>query len=150
MIKPLRKRHLQIWTLWALLIPIGVVVAWMAVPEKPIQELLQQPGNKMLPVLTKSIERANYRVNLKANEDKTQYQLEWINKEGSTMASSLIYKISQPENELVGRVESRGVYHFNLAMDSAHTYHFILYDIIKQQTIDSLNFSAAGGSQEVL
>ena len=150
MIKPLRKRHLQIWIIWAVLIPFGIIIAWMAVPEKPIQELLQEPVNKMLPVLVKSVERPNYRVNLKANEDKTQYQIEWINKEGSTMPSSLIYKISQPENELVGRVESSGVYHFTLAMDSANTYDFILYDITKQQMIDSLKFSAAGGTQEVL
>lgn len=150
MIKPLRKRHLQIWTLWAVLIPIGIIIAWMAVPEKPIQELLQEPGNEVLPVLVRSVERPNYRVNLKANKDKTRYQIEWINKAGSTMPSSLIYKISQPENELVGRVKSSGVFHFNLSKDSTNTYDFILYDIITQQTIDSLKFSAAGGSQEVL
>jgi hypothetical protein len=146
MFKPLRKRHLQIWTVWAVLIPIGIIVAWMAVPEKPTQELLQEPGNELLPVLVKSVERSNYRVNLKVNADKTQYQLEWINKVGSTMPSSLIYKISQTENELIGRVESRGVYHFSLAKDTANTYHFILHDIIRQQTIDSLKFSAEGGN----
>ena len=46
MIKPLRKRHLQIWILWAVLIPVGIVVAWMAVPKKVTQELLQPPASK--------------------------------------------------------------------------------------------------------
>jgi hypothetical protein len=43
MIKSLRKKHLQIWMLWAILLPLGIIVAWMAVPEKVTQELLQPP-----------------------------------------------------------------------------------------------------------
>ena len=46
MIKPLRKRHLQIWTLLAVLIPVGIIVAWMAVPKKVTQELLQPPASR--------------------------------------------------------------------------------------------------------
>ena len=140
MIKPLRKRHLQIWALWAVLIPVGIIVAWMAVPKKVEQELLQQPAKNVLPVLIKSIDTKNYTANLNANDDRTQYQLEWINKETSTHPSSLIYKINQTENELIGRVEPKGVYYFNLAKDSTGTYNFILYDIIKKETIDSLKF----------
>jgi hypothetical protein len=44
MMKPLRKRHLQIWILWAVLLPVGIVSAWMAVPKKVTQELLQPPA----------------------------------------------------------------------------------------------------------
>jgi hypothetical protein len=44
MIKNLRKRHLQIWILWAVLIPVGIIAAWMAVPKKVTQDLLQQPA----------------------------------------------------------------------------------------------------------
>jgi hypothetical protein len=44
MIKTLRKRHLQIWILWAVLIPAGIITAWMAVPKKATQELLQPPA----------------------------------------------------------------------------------------------------------
>jgi hypothetical protein len=42
MIKQLRKRHLQIWALWAVLIPVGIIVARIAVPKKVTQELLQK------------------------------------------------------------------------------------------------------------
>jgi len=45
MIKSLRKRHLQIWILWAILLPGGIIVAYMAVPGKVRQELLQ-PASK--------------------------------------------------------------------------------------------------------
>jgi hypothetical protein len=44
MIKSLRKRHLQIWILWAVLLPAGIIVAWMAVPKKATQKLLQPPA----------------------------------------------------------------------------------------------------------
>lgn len=46
MIKTLRKRHLQIWILWAVLIPVGIITAWMVVPGKATQELLQPPASK--------------------------------------------------------------------------------------------------------
>jgi hypothetical protein len=164
MIKSLRKRHLQIWTLWALLLPIGIITAWLAVLKPVTDKLLQPEASTALPVLQKSIDKKNYTVNLKSNEDKSQYQLEWINKETLSIPSSLIYKaspnpaspLSSPKEsekeggdlegaELVGRIETRGTYHFNLLKDSTNNYNFILYDIIKKQIIDSLNFSAAGG-----
>ncbi len=44
MIRSLRKRHLQIWILWALLLPAGIIIAWMSVPKKATQELLQSPA----------------------------------------------------------------------------------------------------------
>lgn len=123
-----------------MLIPVGIIAAWMAVPKKAMDKLLQSDRSSGLPVLVKSVERKNFTANLRSNDDKSQYQLEWINKQASTTPSSLIYKISQPENELVGRVEAKGSYHFNLSRDSTGNYDFILYDIIKKQTIDSLKF----------
>jgi len=47
MIKSQRKKHLQIWTLWAVLIPVGIIVAWMSVPKKVTQELLQPPAKTL-------------------------------------------------------------------------------------------------------
>jgi predicted negative regulator of RcsB-dependent stress response len=46
MIKSLRKRHLQIWIVWAVLLPLGIVIAWKAVPKKVTQQLLQAPTSK--------------------------------------------------------------------------------------------------------
>ena len=46
MIKALRKRHLQIWVLWAILLPVGIVVAYLGVPKEVTQELLQPPASK--------------------------------------------------------------------------------------------------------
>ena len=44
MTKRLRKRHLQIWIIMAMLLPVGIIVAWMSVPKKVTQELLQAPS----------------------------------------------------------------------------------------------------------
>jgi len=58
----------------------------------------------------------------------------------STTPSSLIYQITKGEKEIIGRVATRGSYFFSLKADSTNTYNFILYDIIHQQTIDTLKF----------
>lgn len=58
MIKTLRKRHLQIWILWAILLPAGIIVALMAVPEKVTQELLQPPAKTQV-VPGKTIDTLN-------------------------------------------------------------------------------------------
>ena len=56
MIKSLRKRHLQIWILWAVLLPVGIIVAYMAVPKKVTQELLEAPASKSSVSQIKSID----------------------------------------------------------------------------------------------
>lgn len=139
MIKQLRRKHLLIWSIWAILIPLGIISAWMAIPVKATDNLLQPEKVMALPVLIRTIEKKNFTANLKSNEDRSTFQLEWINKGISVVPSSLIYKINQPENELVGRVEAKGVYYFSLAKDSTDEYRFILFDIIRKQIIDSIN-----------
>ncbi len=140
MIKQLRRKHLLIWSIWAILIPLGIISAWMAISVKATDNLLQPGKGMALPALIHTIEKKSFTASLKSNEDRSAYQLEWINKEISVVPSSLIYKVNQPENELVGRVEAKGIYYFSLAKDSTDEYRFILYDIIKKQIIDSLKF----------
>ena len=66
MIKPLRKRHLQIWTLMAVLIPVGIVAALKVVPKKVTQELLQPPSSKTSGFKIESIGDGNYKDTLKS------------------------------------------------------------------------------------
>jgi superfamily II DNA helicase RecQ len=148
MIKPLRKRHLQIWISIAVLLPVGMVFAWLAVP-KPVKDHLWQPASTVaLPVILKSLNRENYLVNLRTNNDSSALQLEWINQSLLTSPSAIIYKLSTTdisqhiENaDLIGRIDARGTYHFALKKDSANRHqHFVLYDIIHHQIIDQLNF----------
>jgi hypothetical protein len=143
MIRTLRKRHLQIWSALAVLIPVGIVSAIIVRP-KPISGTLLQPaGTEPLSVVIKTVEKENYVVRLRGN-DQTATQLEWVNKNTLTFPTAVIYRshgtFSPQHDDLIGRIEARGTYHFALKPDSGRAYHFILYDFIHQQKIDSINF----------
>lgn len=139
MIKPLRKRHLQIWMLFSVLIPVGIISGYMAVPKQESSKLLQEDKTVALPVLINKVEGKNYSVYLLSSEDKKNYQLQWIIKKTFTQPSSLIYKLSGSEKELIGRVGSTGTYFFPVKEDSTGQYNFLVYDIIHRITTDSIN-----------
>jgi len=145
MIKPLRKRHLQIWTAWAVLIPIGIISAILVRPELPQDKLLQPAATVALPIILKSLNKESYTINIRSNSDTSQLQLEWINKKTLTYPTATIYQNTANTNNiadavLIGRIEARGTYHFELKKNSDNNYHFILYDFIHQKTIDSITF----------
>jgi outer membrane protease len=141
MIKPLRKRHLQIWALFAVLIPLGIIGGYRAIPKQAFTALLQDDATAAMPVVVSKIERKNYSVYLRSDTGKKNYQLQWINKTVSVLPSSLIYRTNNTDKELIGRVASTGSYFFPLKADTTSTYRFVLYDIIHQQTIDTINFN---------
>ena len=148
MIKSLRKRHWQIWRGMAILLPVGMICAWLVVP-KPVRDHVWQPASSVaLPVIIKSVKNENYTVGLRTNHDRSAWQLEWINREPLTSPSALIYELPPSDTSqhfenagLIGRLDARGVYHFTLKKDSANTpRQFVLYDIIHHQVIDRINF----------
>jgi hypothetical protein len=148
MIKPLRKRHLQIWIGIAVLLPIGMICAWLAVP-KPVKDHLWQPSStEALPVIIKSVKKENYTVSLRSSKDHSSLQLEWIDQSPITSPSAIIYKLNPADTgrhienaDLIGRIDSRGTYHFSLKKDSIDIpMQFVLYDIIHHQVIDRINF----------
>jgi hypothetical protein len=145
MIKSLRKKHLQIWILWSALIPVGVISAVLVRPVFPKDKLLQPGATTALPVVIRSVNKENYTVNIRANKDTSQLQLEWINKKPLTYPTATIYEDTANTNNilkaaLIGRIEARGTYHFDLKKYSNSKYHFIVYDFIHQQIIDSITF----------
>lgn len=138
--KPLRKRHLQLWALLAVLIPSGIISGYLVVPAQPVGRLLQEDRSGALPVVVGKTEKKNYSVYLRSSADRKNYQLQWINTKPSAEPSSLIYKESNGEQELVGRTGSTGMYYFPLKADTTNRYRFILYDIIHKQITDSIKF----------
>ena len=155
MTKPLRKRHLQIWIGFAVLIPVGIALAWLAIPNSEPVQLLQAPTVDLLPIIINTRDKRDYTINIRTNKSTTQLQLEFKNKIPLTVPSAVIYKASpspskggvagsfKAENaELIGRIEARGDYVFPILADSTGNkqFHFILYDFIRQQIIDSINF----------
>jgi len=148
MMKPLRKRHLAIWITLAILLPAGIAVAWLAIPEQPVQKLLQPPTSTALPVVLKKSDKPNYTVTIRRSTDGSQLQLEWINKEVLQYPTATIYAgtaiTNPPQAKLIGRIEARGNWYFpldsTLSATPGNTDHFILYDFIHQQVIDTINF----------
>jgi hypothetical protein len=156
MMKPLRKRHLQIWIISALLLPAGIIFVWLAIPNQQPVQLLQTPGVALLPVINQARNFNNYTVTLRTNYDRTRWQLEWKNTTPLKVPSAVIYRVQgqapgettapppfKPANaELIGRIETRGNYIFPLTHDTLiqSPLHLILYDFIHEKVIDSINF----------
>jgi len=146
MIKPLRRRHFQIWLALAVLLPCGIIGGWLVVPQSAKDHLLQPPGSQVLPLLIKTIDKINYTVNLRSSADTASLQLEWINKSPVTSPSALIYMVHDGEKEIehadiVGRIDSRGAYYFPLKNDpEGKRMQLVLYDIIHHKIIDHIQF----------
>ncbi len=60
MTRGLRKKHLLIWTLLAVLFPAGIISAYIVVPKKAEDNLVQQDKTIALPIEIKKIERNNF------------------------------------------------------------------------------------------
>jgi len=148
MMKPLRKRHLQIWISLAILLPAGIVIAWLFVPKQSVQALLQPEAIAPLPVVLKRSDNQNYTVTIRSSTNGSQLQLEWINKTALQYPTAIIYAGTEIKNSgearPIGRIEARGNWYFPLDStfnaNSGSIDHFILYDFIHQQVIDTINF----------
>jgi hypothetical protein len=153
MIKQLRKRHLQIWTALAVLIPAGIIVAWISIPEYAKDKLLQPAAAVALPNVIAAVDKDDYTVRIRSNNDTSQLQLEWINKKTLTYPAATIYWTTNNMKDdidnaaLVGRIEARGSYYFLFAngkdqiqIFTPKGFHFFVYDFIHQKVIDSITF----------
>ena len=135
MIKQLRKRHLQIWILWAILLPAGIIVAWMSVPKKVTQELLQGEVVRTNDDTIAFVDKENYAIGIlldwsKAekipllrklyleNEKpepipnymdslKNEFRLEFINKE-INVSSLLLYQVTDSTTNDIDKQELLG------------------------------------------
>lgn len=147
MVKSLRKRHLQIWSMLMVLLPVSIVLARLATPKQGLNKLLQPGTITAYPVIIKTINRQNYTINIRRWGD-TAYQLEWINKVVLTWPTATIYKTAKGNidikmGSLIGRIEARGTYRFNLPFNqpiNQATDQLVLYDFIHQQIIDTIIF----------
>jgi len=143
--KPLRKTHLLAWCLLAVLLPAGIIIARLSVPVQAAQQLLQPIATPPLPIVLKKAEQPNYVVAVRSNASGTQLQLEWINKTVLQYPTATIYAGTNIKDiskaKLIGRIEARGNWYFALdtTFTPTGTDHFILYDFIHQQVIDTIN-----------
>jgi hypothetical protein len=147
MIKPLRKRHLQIWATLAVLLPIGIIFSWLVIPNTVPVKILSVPHPELLPLIQAERNNLQNCISIRTDNDKKQWQLEWTNKLALTVPSAVIYHATDTSTNiskaiLIGRIEARGHYIFPLKIDSIQTsdLHLLLYDFIHEKVIDTINF----------
>jgi hypothetical protein len=153
MIKPLRKRHRQVWILLAVLLPAGILLSWLVIPNPVPVKLLKPVSMDLLPVIKYTTEKKEYRINIRTNRENTAWQLEWKNKLALTVPSAVIYQVNESSKditkaELIGRIEAKGDYVFQIKSGSSLKYQnlsFLIYDFIHEKIIDSLNFKIPVG-----
>ena len=150
MIKTLRKRHLQVWTIISVLMPLAIICAVIVVPSNVTNKSLKPAGAAALPLVLKTINKYGYTVNLRASADTALLQLEWTNKNILTHPTALVYQVPSFETDIdsggestlvIGRIASQGTYLFPLGKYvEGKAQYFVIYDIIHHQKIDSLTF----------
>lgn len=146
MIKPLRKRHLQIWMAWAVLLPVGIAVAYTSVKKNATIQLLQPPAGTGFPVVIKSVDNERYSIALIGNIDSSQLQLQWVNKKVLTAPTATIYKVVANSKDmagaiLLGRIEAQGTYYF--PVDSSflrEKWDLVMYDFIHKAVLETIKF----------
>jgi len=146
MVKSLRKRHLQIWSMMLVLVPVSIISARLATPV-PAKDTLRQPAETpAYTTVVKTIEKENYSIRLRKDNDSS-FQLEWVNKTVLTVPTATIYKVAAGSTDikaglLIGRIEARGVYRFPLdkSFQATGACDLLLYDFIHQQVIDTIHF----------
>ena len=148
MTKPLRKMHFRLWAILAVVLPAAIITAWVSIPAKKTQALLQTSSNTILPVILEKSENEKYFVALRGSFDTSQLQLQWISKKKLQYPTALIYAVAENGDgingsKLIGRIEATGEWYFRLdstfTHEPDHVNRFVLYDFIHQQIIDTIN-----------
>ena len=145
MIKPLRKRHRQIWLAASVLLPAGLLLAWLSIPNlEPVKEL---PGQHpaLLPQIVRTAENEREQIILRTAPG--QWQLQWKSKSMLTVPSAVIYLVRDSvlpvyKQQLIGRLEAGKDDAFSFPADAIAlpSRKLVLYDFIHGQSIDSINF----------
>jgi hypothetical protein len=145
--KPLRKRHRMVWMAWAVLLPLGILFSWLVIPGQPAVKLLQNEPVPLLPVIIQSGTSPEYSINLRTDTDRSEWQLEWINKRILKVPSAVIYQFEGENTSfkpgkavLIGRIEAQGsyVFPFNNGSAASKPLNLLLYDFIHEKPIGNI------------
>lgn len=144
MIRLLRKRHKQVWLVWAIALPVGIIAAWLAAPDSPVVNLVQSDKSTLLPITVATKELPDYTASIRTNLANSEWQLEWKNKKALVVPSAVIYvseqdKFSIAKSILVGRIETKASYVFPITQpENGSPLKLVLYDFIHEKILDTL------------
>lgn len=113
MVPKLRTRHRLIWQIWALLLPIGFVMAILVLPKPIKQTQLPITDDKPFAIIEQSESTEAFIVNVRAQAGLPDKQLEIILKKPLKVPSAQIYW----QNTFIGSLGAKGTQRF--VLDSA-------------------------------
>ena len=142
MILPLQKRHRLIWTVLAIVLPIGFVSAYFAIQETPVNKTTEEIqvigaiSNELSDEYFNVIERKDERT------DSTIYKLIVEVLQPIRQSSSVIY-ISETEKiedgRAIGLVNQQGKYVFELQDGMQTNDKILLYNPINKEVFNRLS-----------
>jgi hypothetical protein len=129
----LRKSHIRIWVIAAVIMPIFIILSIIGRPDFPINQAGYNPTSiQALPNIIKPLETNKLKINLRAKE-KTIGQLEIFVKEPLKSASTTIYYLeNKGKGRFIGSIGSKGLYRFPI---DKSIRGIVLYDPIKKRDI---------------
>lgn len=137
---------MQIWIAWAVLLPVGIVVAYTSVKKPVSVQLLQPPAGTGFPVVIKFVENEKYAISLLGKADSSQLQLQWVSKTILTAPTATLYKVPANTNDIagavsLGRIDGRGTYYFPVDPGFLRENpDLVLYDFIHKKILETIKF----------
>lgn len=146
MTKAQRKKHLLAWSILLILLPVGILLSWLVIPNQQPVKLLEADNTDPLPVIEQTVDLPGYSIHLRKDEHSKEKQIEWINKKVLNVPSAVIYQARDTafdiaKSKLIGRIETSGKYLFPVELSNETGRQFILYDFIHQVVIDRFHFN---------
>ena len=129
MIVSLQKRHRQIWTVFAIVLPIVFVASYFTIPERAFEE--ESKDYSLLPIIFNEREDDFFKITERKleREEDIKYQMEVTIKQPFKQTSALIF-IAESESvqgkEPIGQIFSKGSYSFDL-LDPLQTNDKIIF-----------------------
>ncbi len=145
MITSLRKRHRLIWTLWVVLLPMGMIAAVMVVREYPSQELTMHKIPEAYPEVLKAVDHPLGKVNLRKDAGGA-YQLELFLKEPISSPAPMLYLNMNGQEEisgnvLVGNILGTGLYRFSVSKEVEQAQGVFFHSKIAGRVVKSIPFT---------
>ena len=128
------------WLGLALALPMGVIFALLSIKDRPVAAY-QQPLAEALSKIVASAQNENVLINLRADRQNQQYQIEVIVlKPMATPSPSLFYDPGMDTAPLaqhfIGTLGPRGLYRFPIRRDHGEgNLHLVVFDVIKKEPI---------------
>lgn len=146
----LRKRHLKTWIVLSILLPIGFVAAYLAIPATANGTIIPNEVNPTAFFqIIKTADHPTLLFNLRSNSEGER-QAEIVLKQPLTTPSTLAYLSdgdigSIQGKPLLGKLDNKTVYRFDLKDTNVpeDVRYLLLYDLVKKQIYETIKIEGS-------